>query len=89
VALCEQQHKVLSLQLPNVRMRLLVGRDHVDRWSSQYIWDAALSDVRLVVSTHAVLFDALSHGFVKVSKLPLLVFDEGENSSSISEKLTL
>jgi ERCC4-related helicase len=83
VALCEQQHKALSLQLPNIRTKLLVGRDNVDRWSSQRIWDAALFDVRIVVSTPAVLADALSHGFVTMPRLALLVFDEGENSSLV------
>jgi ERCC4-related helicase len=59
-------------------MRLLIGSDNVDRWSEQRIWDAALEDVQVVVSTHAVLADALSHGFVTMSKLALLVFDEGK-----------
>jgi ERCC4-related helicase len=89
VALCEQQHKVLSLHLPAIRVRLLVGRDNVDRWSSQHIWDAALCDARVVVSTHAVLADALSHGFVVMTKLALLIFDEGKNSSSFPRQLIL
>jgi hypothetical protein len=49
----------------------------VDHWSEQRIWDAVLKDVRLVVSTPAVLADALRLGFVKISRLALLVFDEG------------
>jgi ERCC4-related helicase len=65
----------------------LVGRDNVDRWSSQSIWDAALSDVRVVVSTPDVLADALSHGFLTMAKLALLVFDEGRNSSFGTERL--
>ena len=79
VALSIQQHEVISLHAPAVRTRLLIGSDNVDRWSEQRIWDAALKDVRVVVSTHAVLSDALSHGFVQITKLALLVFDEGES----------
>lgn len=37
-----------------------------------------MKGVQIVVSTHAVLADALSHGFVKIWKLALLIFDEGE-----------
>jgi len=36
-----------------------------------------LNNVRIVVSTHQVLLEALTHGFVKLSKLALLIFDEG------------
>ena len=79
VALCTQQHEVISLQIPAIRTRLLIGSDNVDRWSEQRIWDAALKDIRIVVSTHAVLADALSHGFVKIKDLALLIFDEGEH----------
>lgn len=64
--------------LPAVRTRLLIGADNVDRWTEQSIWDKVLEDVRVVVSTHAVLADALSHGFVTISRLALLIFDEGE-----------
>ena len=79
VALCMQQHEVISLHAPAIRTRLLIGSDNVDRWSEQWIWDAALKDIRVVVSTHAVLSDALTHGFVQITNLALLVFDEGES----------
>jgi RecG-like helicase len=49
----------------------------MERWSEQRIWDAILDNVQIVVSTHAVLADALTHGFVKMSNLALLIFDEG------------
>jgi hypothetical protein len=64
---------------------LLIGSDNIDRWSEQRIWDAALNNIQVVVSTHAVLADALTHGFVKMVDLALLIFDEGkaERISSI------
>lgn len=78
VALCEQQHEVIASQIPSVKTRTLTGSDNVDRWTEQSIWNAALQDMRVVVSTHAVLADALGHGFVRMSQLSLIVFDEGK-----------
>jgi ERCC4-related helicase len=63
--------------LPTVHIRLLIGSDNVDRWSEQRIWNVVLDNFRIVVSTPAVLADALSHGFVTMERLALLVFDEG------------
>jgi RecG-like helicase len=77
VALCTQQYDYLRSFLPAAGTRLLIGADNVDRWSEQRIWDAILKEIQIVVSTHAVLADALSHGFIKMSRLALIVFDEG------------
>lgn len=81
VSLCEQQYKVISSQIPAVRSRTITGLDKVDLWTDQNIWDAALHDVRIVISTHQVLADALGHGFVRMSRLALIVYDEGMNLS--------
>lgn len=77
VALCFQQHEVLTSQMPAARTRILTGLDKVELWTEQAIWDAVLEDIQIVVSTHAVLADAMTHGFVKVSRLSLVIFDEG------------
>lgn len=79
VALCFQQHEVIASQIPNVQIRLLTGLDNVDRWTEKSVWDKVLQDIRIVVSTHAVLFDALTHGFIRMSQLALIVFDEGRS----------
>ncbi|KAI9802439.1 MAG: hypothetical protein M1825_002823 [Sarcosagium campestre] len=79
VALCEQQYGVLSTSLPAVQIRLLLGSDSVDHWSEQRIWDIVLDNFKIVVSTHAVLTDALGHGFVTMDRLSLLVFDEAHH----------
>lgn len=50
----------------------------MDRWSEQSIWDVVLSGLQVVVSTHAILSDALSHGFIKMKRLALIIFDEGK-----------
>ncbi|KAJ5152605.1 Dicer-like protein 2 [Penicillium canariense] len=79
VALCLQQHDVIASQIPSVKTRVLTGRDNVDRWTEQAIWNNALKDVRVVCSTYAVLSDALNHGFVRMSQLALLIFDEAHH----------
>jgi ERCC4-related helicase len=85
VALCLQQHEVITTQIPSVKTKILTGMDNVDRWTDQKIWNAVLEDVRVVVSTHAVLADALGHGFVQMYQLALLVFDEGSKTYRVCE----
>lgn len=63
--------------MPAVQMKLLTGEDNVDSWSEQKVWDAALLNTRLVVSTYQVLLHALIHSFVKLGSLGLIIFDEG------------
>ncbi|KAJ5083277.1 hypothetical protein N7456_012704 [Penicillium angulare] len=79
VALCLQQLEVISSQIPSVKTRVLTGMDNVERWTEQSSWDAVLQGARVVVSTHAVLADALNHGFVRMSQLALIVFDEAHH----------
>ena len=78
----------MSKHLPALRTRLLIGSDNVDRWSEQRIWDAALHNMQVVISTHAVLADALTHGFVKMAHLTLLIFDEGKVPGLMVEALS-
>lgn len=59
-------------------MKLLSGSDNVDSWSSEAIWTEFLLNVKIVVSTYQILYDALSHAFVKLDSLALIVFDEGK-----------
>lgn len=78
VALCEQQYATIARYIRQCQTVLLTGKDEVERWSSQALWDKVLHNVKIVVSTHAILNDALTHGFVSMVKLALLVFDEGK-----------
>jgi hypothetical protein len=77
VDLCKQQHEFISSYLPALGTRLLIGSDGMDRWSEQRVWNAILDNIQVVVSPHDVLADALGHGFVKMTDLALLIFDEG------------
>lgn len=79
VALAIQQTTVLRTTLPSHPCRLLCGLDHVDTWSTQAVWDAALQGFQIVVCTHAVLKDALVHAFVRMADICLLVFDEAHH----------
>lgn len=53
--------------------------DNVDHWTNQETWDAALSGIKVAISTYQVLYDALLHGFVNMGHLSLLIFDEGKH----------
>lgn len=59
-----QKLAYISRHIPAVSMRTLIGDDGVEYWSNQEIWDAALRGLKVVFATHAVLADALTHGFV-------------------------
>jgi RecG-like helicase len=80
-----QQFQVIRRDLPPVSARLITGSDDVELWSTQEKWDSVLRGHRIVVSTHAILSDALSHGFVTMSRLGLLIFDEGMNENIASK----
>lgn len=57
-----------------MKSKVLTG---LDRWTEQGVWDKSLKDVGGVVSTYSVLSGALGHGFVRMSRLALLIFDGG------------
>ncbi|PYH42934.1 uncharacterized protein BP01DRAFT_384887 [Aspergillus saccharolyticus JOP 1030-1] len=86
VALSIQQKEAIASHIPAVNTKLLIGDDGVDSWSEQRIWDDTLRDVRIVVSTHAVLADALAHRFVVMAKLALIVFDEGPGTEDVLQQ---
>ncbi|RMY74848.1 hypothetical protein D0863_02962 [Hortaea werneckii] len=77
VALSHQQYNFVREHLPSAYQVIsLMGSDGVDKWTDQRLWDAVLTNVRVVVGTPAVLMDALTHGFVRIRRLALLVVDE-------------
>ncbi|KAL3481424.1 dicer-like protein 2-1 [Aspergillus californicus] len=79
VALCLQQHKVILQHIPAAKSRTITGLDKVELWTEQAVWDVVLKDVQVVISTHAVLVDAMTHGFVRISQLGLIIFDEAHH----------
>ncbi|KAI5282253.1 Dicer-like protein 2 [Ascosphaera aggregata] len=89
VVLAQQQHAGISKQLAQYQSRLLTGADNIELWSTQAIWDAALMNIRIVVSTPQILLDALSNAFVKMQRLSLIVFDEAHMAmkAAVSNRL--
>lgn len=79
VSLCSQQHEYIASQISAVQAKFLSGADGVDRWTEQSMWDSVLKNVGVVVSTYQILLDALTHAFVKMEQLALIVFDEGKS----------
>ncbi|KAF2741102.1 dicer-like protein 2 [Polyplosphaeria fusca] len=79
VTLCEQQEAVFQKYLPAFGIKALSGKDDVDRWTDQATWDIVLKNVRVVLSTHQVLKDALVHAFVKMQRIALIIFDEAHH----------
>ncbi|KKY21399.1 putative dicer-like protein 2 [Phaeomoniella chlamydospora] len=79
VHLAQQQCMVVQNQLPAYQCRTLSSLDDVDHWSNATVWFKALENFHVVVSTPAVLYDAMTHGFVAIQKIALLVFDEAHH----------
>ncbi|KAK0639348.1 hypothetical protein B0T16DRAFT_423043 [Cercophora newfieldiana] len=79
VPLASQQHDVLRSQISGLQSRFICGADNVEGWSDQSTWDEVLLNIRVVVSTYQILFDAVSHGFVRLDSLCLIVIDEAHN----------
>jgi hypothetical protein len=77
VQLCLQQLSVLRSEIASVQIKSLTSLDNVDKWSDKATWDNVLDNVSIVVSTYAVLNDALCHAFLEMKLLALVVFDEG------------
>ncbi|KAK1754599.1 dicer-like protein 2 [Echria macrotheca] len=79
VPLAGQQHDVLRAQIAGIQSRLIRGSDNVEAWSDHATWNEILHNVRVVVSTFQILFDAVSHGFVRLDSLSLIVVDEAHH----------
>lgn len=89
VALSIQQHAIIQEHLAAYQCALLTGSEGVDKWTDQRLWDDFLKNVRVVVGTPAVLADALTHGFVSMSRLNLLIFDEAHHCRKSSPMNTI
>ncbi|KXX79980.1 Dicer-like protein 2 [Madurella mycetomatis] len=88
VSLAEQQFKVIQAQIPDVQSKFICGADNVQAWASKPgVWDEILLNIRVVVSTERILFDAVSHAFVPLNSLSLIVIDEGVQLCFISFEL--
>ncbi|CAG9980555.1 unnamed protein product [Clonostachys byssicola] len=83
VLLCGQQCDIIRLRFPSYPTKMLTSQDNVDAWSPK-IWKRVLKSFRVVVSTPQILYDALSHSYLDISRLSLIIFDEAHNCSGNS-----
>ena len=77
--LTEVEFTTIRVYLPMFLARLLTGNDGCERWTTQSMWTEVLNQIKIVVCTYQILFDALCHGFVRLDSLALLVFDEAHH----------
>ena len=74
VALLEQQAQVIR-DFTGLPTGSYCGGDGVDDWNKD-MWKRELQKQSVMVFIHQVFLDALSHGFISMSSLALLVIDE-------------
>jgi hypothetical protein len=79
VVLAYQQYRFLSQQLPAFQFRLITGMDNAEYWTTPQVWEKVLHNIAVVVSTPAILNQALNGAFVSMQGLSLLVFDEAHH----------
>ena len=53
------------------------------------MWDSALTNVRIVVATYAVLQNALDDAFVTMDSIALIVMDEGKICTRLDQRIQL
>ncbi|KUI57727.1 Dicer-like protein 2 [Cytospora mali] len=78
IPLCYQQYGVIKSQITCSQHKIITGANNVDSWSKS-TWERALTNIRIVVSTHQVVLDALLHSFIQISSISLIIFDEAHN----------
>jgi hypothetical protein len=77
ISLCTDiQENVLSLIPQNCPSVVCLANPLTG--TEKRLWDAVLHNVKVVVSTYQILLDALTHAFVHMESLALIVFDEGK-----------
>ncbi|KAF9781071.1 hypothetical protein IL306_014111 [Fusarium sp. DS 682] len=79
VALCVQQHAVLSCNLGVHPVTKFVGKMTGMTKTKEY-WDKQFSENMVVVCTAQILLDCLTCGFITMSRINLLIFDEAHHT---------
>lgn len=78
VALCFQQHTVLSCNL-----ELPIGKFYGEMTGvsrTKAYWDQQFADNMAVVCTAQILLDLLNSGFIRMNQINLLIFDEAHHT---------
>lgn len=74
VALCIQQYQVIHANLPFPITKFYGELQPMEQDQSH--WDAQFDENMIIVCTAQILLDCLSNGFITMSQINLLVFDE-------------
>lgn len=78
VALCMQQYLVVRANLP-FPVNKFFGDMHPSQQDQNY-WDSQLDQSMIIVCTAQILLDILANGFIQLSQINLLIFDEAHHS---------
>jgi endoribonuclease Dicer len=79
VALCVQQHTVLSCNLGDYPVAKFMG-DTTGLAKNKEYWDTQFSENMVIVCTAQIFLDCLNNGFITMSQINLLVFDEAHHA---------
>ncbi|OAR00112.1 hypothetical protein LLEC1_06789 [Akanthomyces lecanii] len=74
VALCVQQYQVVRANLPYSVTKFYGELQPMEQAQSH--WDEQFDENMIIVCTAQILLDCLSHGFISMSQISLLIFDE-------------
>ena len=72
--LAEQQRGAIQRALPFIKIRKIIGADSPDFWKKKD-WDIELKHYDVLVMMHDCLIGALSHGYITMKGIDLLIFD--------------
>ncbi|KAL0880107.1 hypothetical protein ABMA27_002595 [Loxostege sticticalis] len=75
VPLVMQQKKVIERLCPVNGVGAYSGEDKVDYWDKKK-WDTELEENQVVVMTSQILCDMITHAYIKIDDINLLIFDE-------------
>ncbi|CAH0719966.1 unnamed protein product, partial [Brenthis ino] len=75
VPLVTQQKKVIEHQCPVDGVAGFCSEDKVDYWDKNK-WDYELSKHEVIVMTSQILHDMITHKFIKIEDISLIIFDE-------------
>uniref|UniRef100_A0A803L442 Uncharacterized protein n=1 Tax=Chenopodium quinoa TaxID=63459 RepID=A0A803L442_CHEQI len=78
VVLVKQQAEVIELHT-DLKVGKYWGDMGVDFWDAA-IWQKQLDEYEVLVMTPKILLDALSHTYIKLDKIKVLIFDECHNA---------
>ncbi|KAJ2950975.1 hypothetical protein O0L34_g5352 [Tuta absoluta] len=75
IPLVTQQKKVIQKMCAVKSVAGYSGEDGVDYWDKNK-WDAELSEHEVIVMTSQILADMLTHSYIRIHDINLLIFDE-------------